>query len=214
MKYLVVIAAAFIAIAVWLALQLLAPTAPPLAWLLLPTLAGTLWWVDSHDIRTIASWVVPLTVVMLFAVGIPGVYGVILATTATLCSALMAFSETARDIWLRKVLSRTKSADQTAAPELVELGMQLQSSLREYGKDADHQRVHRLALSLLERTRAIEYSDPAAQEAVRLLVDHLTSLANVTERPWLVPPPAYASLESSWQKFSVAIRALSNQPKT
>jgi hypothetical protein len=70
-QYAVVISATLVLVATWIGLQFVAPRSHSLVWLLVPAWAGAFWWIDGYRIRDVATWVIPLTVVMAAAQLVP-----------------------------------------------------------------------------------------------------------------------------------------------
>jgi hypothetical protein len=205
-QYAVVISATLVLVATWIGLQFVAPRSHSLVWLLVPAWAGAFWWIDGYRIRDVATWVIPLTVVMAAAQLVPATAAIAsMGVAAATCSLLLAFTSSARRIWAR-VIGRS-GLDRRAkdVSDLIDIGDAVQRAFRDYARDSTHERVYRRAHQLLDRARRLEAEEPHTRAVQALPVDYLATLTNVTRTPWIEPPQEHADLVPSWERFRTSL---------
>jgi hypothetical protein len=133
-------------------------------WIVAPLTGALIWRFERTRLRDIASWTVPLALVLLVAAMLPDPPGLALSLGGVAVLAAMLFSHRARDAWLGLVAPRQyrlfRGLDQPIAERLAALNVAAFEAIEDYTRSADAgvftERLERLELD----ATGMEIEDP------------------------------------------------------
>jgi hypothetical protein len=201
-------------IAAWSIASIALPFVRGSYWLVLPVTGALIWRFEHTRVRDIATWTIPLALVLLLAERLPDPLGLLVSLAGVVFLAAMMFSNTVRDGWLGIVAQGQyrvfHGEDRVVAERLAVLDAEAFDAIERYTRTGDAQESSARLDKLAADATALLIDDPAWHEVRSRLCDWLRASADAATASPERYDAAFARMEERRTAFDHAKAAIAD----